>query len=121
MHLPNVVPLKVLLTSDASGNWGCGAYLGTKWFMSELIANYHITTKEFIPIVIAGPYGGSLWHGNTVLAQCDNISLIMDHQRTNMPTAKFDFHIVDIHIKGAHNIQAGAMSWDNLPLFRFSG
>ena len=135
MHLHNVAVPAAMLTSEASGNWGCGAYSGTNWFMlpwSGLIANYHITVKELIPIVIAGAIWWPLWRNTTVLAQCDNITVvnIINHGSSKNQdamhlarclafiTAKFDFHIVATHIKGVHNVQADALSRDNLPLFR---
>ena len=135
MHLHNVAVPAAVLTSDASGNWGCGAYSETNWFMlpwSGLIANYHITMKELIPIVVAGAIWGPLWRNTTVLAQCDNIAVvnIVNHGSSKnqdamhlarcLPfiTAKFDFHIVATHVKGVHNVQADALSRDNLPLFR---
>ena len=96
---------------------------------SSLNANYHITVKELIPIVIAGAIWGPLWRGTTVLAECDNIAIVNHGTSKNqdaMPlarclafiSAKFDFHIAVTHIKGAHNIQADALSRDNLLLFR---
>ena len=114
---------------------GCGAYSGPNWYMlpwSGLNTSYHITVKELIPIIIAGAIWGPLWHGATVLAQCDNIAVvhIVNHRSSKNQdamhlvralafiTAKFDFHIVATHIKGAHNIRADALSRDNLPLFR---
>ena len=47
MHLPNVASPGAVPTSDALGNWGCGAY--------------------------SGPH--STWRGSTVLAQCDNMAV----------------------------------------------
>ena len=128
MHLPNVASPGAVLASDASGNWGCGAYSGPHWFMlpwSGSIADYHITVKELIPIVIAGAIWGSsspswrsaiTWHivnhGSSKnqdamhLARC--LAFI---------TAKFDFHVVASHIKGAHNVRADVLSRDNLSRF----
>ena len=111
MHLPNVASLGAVLTSDASGNWGCGAYSGPHWFMlpwTGSIADYHITVKELIPIVIAGAVWGSTWRGSTVLAQCDNMAVAhtVNHGSSKnqdamylarclaFVTAKFDFHVV---------------------------
>ena len=40
----------IVLTSDASGNWGCGAYSGGKWFMlpwSIKFQSCHITVKDW--------------------------------------------------------------------------
>ena len=42
----------IVLTSDASGNWCCGAYSGGKWFMlpwSTKFQSCHITVKELAP------------------------------------------------------------------------
>ena len=85
--------------------------------------------KELIPIVIAGAIWGPLWHGATVLAQCDNMAVvhILNHGSSKNQdamhlvralafiTAKF---IVATLVKGVHNTQADALSCDNLPLFR---
>ena len=46
----------LVVTSDASGRWGCGAFYNTQWFQlkwPESLPNYHITVKELIPVVIA--------------------------------------------------------------------
>ena len=121
MHLPNVASPGAVLTSDASGNWGCGAYSGPHWFMlpwTGSIADYHITVKELIPIVIVGAVWGSTWRGSTVLAQCDNMAVVhivnhgssKNHDAMHLArclafiTAKFDFHVVASHIKGVHNV-----------------
>lgn len=131
MHLLNVALPAAMLTSDASGSWGCGAYSGTNWFMlpwSDLIANY-ITVKELIPIVIAGVMRGSLSHVATALAQWDSTAVVNHGSSKNQDamhltrclafiTAKFDFHIIAINIKRALNIRADALYHNNLSLFR---
>ena len=46
-----------IVTSDASGNWGCGAFSGSQWFQlawPDCWAEVHITAKELVPIVLAG-------------------------------------------------------------------
>ena len=47
---------QVVLTSDASGSWGCGAYTSEgQWFKLQLPENWHgvhITVKELLPIVL---------------------------------------------------------------------
>ena len=135
MHLPSETSPAAVLTSDASGNWGCGAFAGSDWFMlpwPDSIASYHITVKELIPIVIAGAIWGPLWQSSTVLAKCDNMAVvnIINHGSSKNQdamhlvrcltfiSAKFDFDMVATHNKGAHNIRADALSRDNLPLFR---
>lgn len=78
-----------------------------------------------------GPPWGPLWHGATLLAQRNNVAVvhIVNHGTSKNQdamhlarclafiTAKFDFHIVAAHIKGALNVRADALSHNNLPLF----
>ena len=45
-----------MVTSNASGSWGCGAFWGSRWFQVEwvsLLPIAHIVTKEMVPVVIA--------------------------------------------------------------------
>ena len=45
----------IIITSDASGKWGCGAFCDQKWFQLEWprhLEATHITVKELIPIVL---------------------------------------------------------------------
>lgn len=51
----------IVLTSDASGSWGCGAFCGTAWFQYQWPTDMppsHITLKELLPIVIAAAVWG---------------------------------------------------------------
>ena len=69
----------ITLTSDASGNWGCGAYVGSHWFMLPWMGRVqgaHITVKELVPIVIAAVMWGKEWKGEAVLARCDNAAVV---------------------------------------------
>ena len=62
------------LTSDASGQWGCGGFSGSEWFMLQWTSTYrecHITVKELVPIVIAASVWGRRWRGKTIRAWCD--------------------------------------------------
>jgi len=57
------------ITSDASGNWGCGAFSGQSWFQLkwvEQLLGHSITIKELIPIVVAAAIWGHKWRGSTV-------------------------------------------------------
>ena len=71
--------LRVILTSDASGSWGCGAYTSTgEWFqlmLSDDWSGIHITVKELLPIVLVAIWG-SRWKGLTVLCRCDNAAVV---------------------------------------------
>ncbi len=47
---------QVIITSDASESWECGAYWGGKWFMLPWVVRMvdtHITVKELAPVVVA--------------------------------------------------------------------
>ena len=50
---------QLVLTSDASGSWGCGAYFESHWFQFQWpeYAPANIATKEFIPILFAAVFG----------------------------------------------------------------
>ena len=127
-------PPAAVVTSDASGNWGCGAYCGTNWFMLEwsgLFSGCHITVKELVPIVVAATVWGPSWRGKTILARCDNIAVvaIVNHGSSknaeamqlmrclSFIAATFDFRLVATHIRGRDNILADALSRDNWSLF----
>ena len=125
------------LTSDASGQWGCGAFSGSEWFMLQWSSTYrecHITAKELVPIVIAASVWGRRWRGKTIKAWCDNsavVCIVNQGSSRNQEAmhlarclafikAKFDYTIVASHIQGAKNTStlADALSRDNLALFR---
>lgn len=131
--VPGAKP-EVLVTSDASGKWGCAAYCGEEWFMlrwAGAISSQHITIKELVPIVIAAAVWGAAWKGKVVLAQCDNAAVveIINHGSSKNPeamqltrclafiAARREFHIRATHIRGVDNILADALSRDNLALF----
>lgn len=54
-----------MTSSDASGNWGCGAFTsGRKWFQLSwpvVWMDRHITVKELLPIIIGVAIWGSRW------------------------------------------------------------
>ncbi len=125
----------VVLTSDASGSWVCGAYAGHNWFMlpwSGKINATHITVKELAPIVIAALVWGRNWRGKTVLAQCDNSATvaIVNSGTSKNPqamqlrrclaylVAMRDFAIKATHIPGVQNGAADALSRNDLSSFR---
>ena len=44
------------VTSDASGNLGCGAFWGSAWFQLQwagLLHEAHIAIKELVPLILA--------------------------------------------------------------------
>ena len=69
------------LVSDASGSWGCGAFVGEslEWFQlkwPDAWADMHIAAKELYPIVIGAAVWGSQWTGLQVLFLCDNQAVV---------------------------------------------
>ncbi len=56
------------ITSDASGNWGCGAF--------EVKKDVRITVKELLPVVMAVAIWGHKWRRKSVKCQCDNAAMV---------------------------------------------
>ncbi len=71
---------QVVLTTDASGAWGCGAYTCTGlWFQLKFPDSWseiHNMVKELLPIVMVVAVWGRLWKGATVSCRCDNMVVV---------------------------------------------
>ena len=124
----------MVVTSDTSGNWGCGAYCESQWLQlewEESTKSMHITIKEFIPIVMAAAIWGNEWMGKAMLFRSDNAAVVAvvnsgssrDHEVMHLMrclvfiAAKFNFIISAAHIPGVHNQLADALSRDNSQYF----
>lgn len=125
----------VTVTSDASGNWGCGAYNSKgQWFQFQWPvswASVHITVKELLPIIMAVAIWGKVWRGRTVRCVCDNAAVVAivnsGKSRNDLVMhlmrclffflAHFNVFLFAVHLPGRDNIAADALSRDNLPLF----
>lgn len=128
-------PHQVTLTSDASGQWGCGAFSSFgQWFQChwpESWASIHITVKELVPIVLACAIWGKSWSGKMIQCQCDNAAVvaIVNSGRSkndwvmHLMRSLFFFLARDnvalhaVHLAGRYNQAADALSRDNVPLF----
>ena len=126
----------MVLTSDASGSWGCGAFTSTsQWFQLALPDSWqevHITVKELLPIVLAAATWGPLWLGFTVSCRCDNAAVvaIVNSGRSRMDRAmhlmrclsfflaRWDMMFVCSHIPGTDNFAADALSRNSLSSFQ---
>lgn len=68
------------MTSDASGTWGCGAYITSgEWFQlvwPESWRAIHITVKELLPVIVGAAIWGHKWRGRTVRCRCDNAATV---------------------------------------------
>ena len=79
MHQLHKKNPEIILTFDASGSWGCGAFWNTEWFQyqwSAYTADLQITTKELMPVVIAAAIWGPQWSGKSVQCRCDNEAVV---------------------------------------------
>ncbi len=127
---------QVILTSDASGSWGCGAYTSTgEWFQLALMEDWngvHITVKELLPIVLGVAMWGPRWKGLTAQCRCDNAAVVAiinsGRSRINRAMhlmrclsfflARWEVSLVCTHIRGVDNGAADALSRNDLPSFQ---
>ncbi len=126
---------QVVLVSDASGSWGCGAAWEDRWFqlswsLTNEVCDWGIMPKEMLPIVIAAAVWGYRWRGLTVKARCDNVAVVATvrsgsckerhtmHLRRCLAylEAVGEFVLVADHIRGVDNVVADALSRDNVAL-----
>ena len=124
----------IIITSDASGKWGCGAFWNQRWFQlewSDCLGSAHITIKELIPIVLGAAVWGKEWRDLSVTALCDNAAVVeiinwgnsKDQDVMHLMRclafiqAKFCFSIRASHIKGSNNDLADALSRNNKDYF----
>ena len=124
-----------VLTTDASGGWGCGAFTSTGlWFQLKWPASWatvNITVKELLPVVMGVAVWGCQWRNGTVRCRCDNAAVvaILRSGTSRCPkamrlmrclfvfAAKFNVVLVAEHVPGVENGAADALSRDNLPSF----
>lgn len=128
-QLPDIV-----IQTDASGSWGCGALCQTQWFQwpwPAALAAEAIMVKEMIPVVLACSVWGPVIAGKTVKFQCDNTGVVAAINKGSAKepfvmhllrclwffTAHFDIAIFAEHIAGAKNCAADHLSRNNLQYF----
>ena len=124
-----------VLTTDASGRWGCGAvteqgeYFQLKW--PDSWAEVNIAVKELVPVVIAVAIWGQQWAERTVLVRCDNMAVVhvlatgtarecrLMHQLRCLHffSAQHQIQIQAEHLAGSLNSAADALSRNNMSLF----
>ena len=113
--------------SDASGVWGCGAYITSKWFSLKWCSRLQplpIAIKELIPVVLAAAIWGNHWSGKTVLFKLDNMAVVEAINASFCKDAHL-MHLIQIlvffasyhsfwfyaaHIAGKHNNLADSLS-----------
>ena len=108
-----------IVTSDASGSWGCSAFCENHWLQipwsdSTVLLSQSIAVKEMIPIIASCIVWGHDWRGKHILAKCDNESTVhvIKHHSCKDETlmhmlrclffieAHFGFTLVAEHIPG---------------------
>ena len=126
---------QIAIVSDASGNWGCGAFCKELWFQLRWpisMQSTNITTKELVPIVFAAAVWGRDWKGKNVMAHCDNAAVVATINKGDCKEpdsmhlmrclaflrAKFQFNLFSTHVSGVDNDLADALSRDNLWYFK---
>ena len=126
--------------SDAAGAIGCGAIWSPYWFQFKWTESFgnrllplkedSILFQELLPIVFACAVWGGMWQNSSVRVFCDNqgavsvvnsgyskIAQIMHLLRCLFfIRARFNFHLEAVHIPGAQNNLADAISRDKLEL-----
>ena len=124
--------------TDASGSFGCGAIWVPCWFQVEWTGTHtahhkqleadSITFKEVLPIVWALAVWGPIWRGGLILVHCDNQGAVaaVNAGYSKSPRimhvlrclffirARFDLEVFVVHVPGAVNTMADAISRNNL-------
>lgn len=130
------ISTRVEFASNASGNWGCGAWWQMCWFQlpwNEFSRRLQIAVKELIPIIIAALlWGSKYWAGKYVVARCDNgaVVAIINSRHSKDPLlmqllrclffieAYCNFSLTAVHIPGTHNTLADDLSRNRLHSYR---
>ena len=108
-----------IVTSDASGSWGCGAFWGKYWFQlvwSGEMCREPIMVKELVPMVVAAAVWGKQWRELVVCCRSDNQAAVAavnsrtSHNASVMHMlrcfeAHFEFKLVASYIPGKETIQ----------------
>lgn len=124
-----------MVTSDASGSWGCGAVSDAGQFFQvpwpDAWAEVNIAVKEMVPVVIAVALWGQQWAESTLLVKSDNMAVVYalssgaakDVQIMHLLrclhfyTATYQICIQARHIVGIANTAADALSRNKLSVF----
>ena len=124
----------LVVTSDASGSWGCGAWHGTSWFQyawSQEEYDLDISVKELTPVVLSAAIWGKNWSGRSVSCFCDNQAVVTvlnkrscrDKHLMHLLRCLFffeaqgQFRVYAKHISGSCNGKADDLSRNNLDAF----
>ena len=124
----------VIIQTDASGLWGCGAFHQGRWFQWEWTHEWTsvgIMAKELTPIILSCVAWGKALQRQRVLFQCDNSGVVASIHKGSCKdlqvmhllctltffTAYYDIEIMAEHIPGVTNTTADHLSRNNMLLF----
>ena len=130
---PDSLPV-INVASDASGQWGCGAWCGKEWFQLQWgpeSYDLQIAVKELLPILIGCAIWGFKWKNCRVVWQCDNQAVVgcLKSRTSGSPLlmhlirtlvfveARFGFHLHVEYIDTHSNHLADDLSRDCLSSF----
>ena len=122
------------IQTDASGRWGCGAFLTGEWFQwqwPQKDLEMSIMAKELVPITLSCVAWGPKLAKHRVLVQCDNLSLVTAISKGSSRdkevmrllrclwffVAYFDIDLHVEHIAGAVNTTADQLSRNQMQSF----
>ena len=116
----------VAVVSDASGTWGCGAFISPAgdWFQfqwPEAWSGSCIAVKELFPVLVSAALWGKCWFGRSVKFVCDNQAVVQaltsgrvrDTHLMHLLRCLFfmEAHFGSaVHIPGKKNLAADALS-----------
>ncbi len=124
----------VIIQTNASGFWGCGAFLCGQWFQwcwPSDWASENIMVKELVPIVLSCAVWGPQLAKKKVLFQCDNTGVVAAIKKGSAQVelamhllrclwffaARFDILVDATHIAGVLNCTADQLSRNLLDKF----
>ena len=122
------------IQTDASGTWGCGAFLQGSWFQWQWPQNWasvSIMAKELVPILVSCVVWGPRLAKHNVLFQCNNLSLVSALSKGSSKdtdvmrllrclwffVAFFDIELRSEHIAGCINCTADHLSRNQMQSF----
>ena len=125
----------LIICSDASRSWGCGAIWGDCWLQWQWCCPWvtqQIAVKELVPIVLTIVVWGKHWKYQSVLVKCDNMAVVQVLSSLTSKNAAimhllccsyyyaalFSIHLCAEHIPGIHNTVADCISCNLLHVFR---
>ena len=125
----------LLVSTDASGSRGYGAFYACEWFngsWSAIQQPLSIAYKELLPIVIACQVWGSRWRNRRIQFCCDNqcvaavissgtakdTRLMQLLREIFLCAARFKFIVMAKDVPGKENAIADSLSRFNMQVFR---